>query len=601
MRRLILLAMIVGLGVGTAHAALTVRNLTQITPKDFAQILVGGGVEVFNVTYTGASNASGAFCGGSGIIGFSDGIVLTSGDAANVIGPNNSPGASTDNGLPGDADLDALIPPYTTYDASVLAFDFVPAGTNVQFNYVFSSEEYNEFVASPFNDVFGFFVNGSNHAFIPGTATPVAIHNINNGDHDTSGMATGPCMNCEFFIDNTGTPPARNTQMDGLTTVLTMTAPVNAGQTNHMKIAIADASDHVLDSAVFIQARSLSSLSAQCITRNARFWFTHAESADPNCATLKAGIEKVIGQCDTMNLGFLSLPVGYRDNDLIKGPEDALIEALGLYWKSNKLTGEDLGRQSQKLPGSALCRARKQMAVELLAAIGNVQVLQTLPGNCTYVNSNGVLTNFPSDLLDQATVVLAGENLTGILTMTDQLHKFNSSGATNVFPAGLVECSPSVSRTLKKIARDPTLQDTCPGRNDSCATAEAVINEGVSTFKFKRSINTSAYSVSSVGDLTSSNAASGHLAWFKIEPDVGKSARRFTANTAGSNFDTMLTVWSGSCTSLLTQVASNDNNGASLQSRVQFQTDGTNTYFIVIGGGSGGSGFGKAKISVTSP
>jgi hypothetical protein len=587
--------MTVGLLVGTAHAGLSVRELGQITPQDLAQVLVGGGVQVFNVTYTGATNASGAFCGGSGIIGFMDGIVLTSGDAANVIGPNNSSGKTGDNGLPGDADLTALIPGYTTYDASVLEFDFVAVGTNVQFNYVFASEEYNDFVNSSYNDVFGFFVNGTNRALIPGTTTPVSINNINNGYHNPSGMATGPCWNCQFFIDNTGTPSARNTQMDGLTTVLTMTAPVNAGQTNHMKIAIADAGDHVLDSAVFIQARSLASPSTQCITRDARFWFTHAESADPNCVTLKAGIEKLMGQCDTMSLGFLNLPVGYRDGDNIKGPEDAFIEALGLYWKSNKVTGEDFGRQTQKLRASVLCRARKQLAVELLAALGNVQVLQTLPANCTYVNSNSVLTNFPSDLLDQADVVLARENVTGILDMTDLLRKFNSSGVTNDFPLGYYECTAGLRRTLKKIARDPTTRESCPGRNDSCETAEAIT--GITYISpFKRSVNTSTYGQSSVAV---TNGVSGHLVWYKITPDVGPSGRHFTANTAGSNFDTMLTVWQGTCYSL-SVVTNNDNDGVSLQSRVQFSTDGTNTYYIVVSGGGSG-GYGRAKIKVTSP
>src|SRR5438034_574462 len=38
-----------------------------------------------------------------------------------------------------------------------------------------------------------------------------------------------------------------DTEMDGLTTVLTCTASVNANLTNHAKLAIADTSDYVLD------------------------------------------------------------------------------------------------------------------------------------------------------------------------------------------------------------------------------------------------------------------------------------------------------------------------------------------------------------------
>ena len=57
----------------------------------------------------------------------------------------------------------------------MLEFDFVPADTTVSFRYVFGSDEYNEFVDSGFNDVFGFFVDGVNCATVPETDTAVSI------------------------------------------------------------------------------------------------------------------------------------------------------------------------------------------------------------------------------------------------------------------------------------------------------------------------------------------------------------------------------------------------------------------------------------------
>jgi hypothetical protein len=48
--------------------------------------------------------------------------------------------------------------------------------------------------------------------------------------------------------------------MDGLTTVFTATAPVNVGALNRIKLAIADAGDHFLDSNVFLQCGSFSVL-----------------------------------------------------------------------------------------------------------------------------------------------------------------------------------------------------------------------------------------------------------------------------------------------------------------------------------------------------
>ena len=59
--------------------------------------------------------------------------------------------------------------------------------------------------------------------------------------------------------------------------------------------------------------------------------------------------------------------------------------------------------------------------------------------------------------------------------MTLLLRKFNNSGLLADFPFGLNECSALDPKTLRALARDPTSQLTCPGPNDSCATAEAVI------------------------------------------------------------------------------------------------------------------------------
>ncbi len=240
----IVLGASIALTAGAAGAAIIPIDLSGTTTTNMVNSLLSGssGITVSNITYTGANNASGVFSGGAGIIGFHDGILLTSGSTSNVIGPNNVSDQTTDNGLAGNSTLDGLVPGFVTSDASVLTFDFVPTGNFVQFSYVFGSEEYNEWVGSAFNDVFGFFVNGVNYALIPGTSTPVAINNVNNG------------ANSAFYIDNTSA--FLDTQLDGLTKVLTLVAPVNSGVTNTMFIGIADAGDNFLDSAVFIKGGS---------------------------------------------------------------------------------------------------------------------------------------------------------------------------------------------------------------------------------------------------------------------------------------------------------------------------------------------------------
>ncbi|HKQ48717.1 MAG TPA: choice-of-anchor L domain-containing protein [Phycisphaerae bacterium] len=246
-----------------APQALTTQNLNfGLTPSDLVTTLLGTGVTVSNVTFTGANIAAGTFAGGTGIVGFESGIILSSGDISFVPGPNTQDDVSGVNAGIGDVDLNGLIPGYTTFDACILEFDFECTGTQViQFQYVFTSEEYNEWVNSPFNDVFGFFLNGVNIALVPGSAgTPVSINNVNC--NNPFNPPTGSF--CNLFINNDcsdippGTFPCagvRDIQMDGLIVILTATGTLIPG-VNHIKLAIADAGDQVLDSNVFIQGQS---------------------------------------------------------------------------------------------------------------------------------------------------------------------------------------------------------------------------------------------------------------------------------------------------------------------------------------------------------
>jgi hypothetical protein len=269
-------------GEGAAPGGLTTTDLTSdsLSPTALAQSLVGTGVTISNVTYTGAPIAAGTFAGGQSIIGFDKGIILSDGAVSNVIGPNCDTGISTENGTPGDPDLTALIctddtscsSPTTTNDAAVLEFDFVPQASLFTFQYVFASDEYPEFVFD-FNDVFAFFLSQGQGAkkdiaLIPGTNTIVSINNVNNGSTDPTQVNIPP-VNPQFYLDNNfqfplSSPPL-NTEMDGLTTVLSVQAAVTPGQTYHIKLAIADALDDELDSNVFIKAGSLSSTSLSIV------------------------------------------------------------------------------------------------------------------------------------------------------------------------------------------------------------------------------------------------------------------------------------------------------------------------------------------------
>ena len=218
-----------------------------------ANLILGSGITISNASFTGTTVSAGSFSGGLAAgIGIEQGLILTSGDINIAPGPNDDSGAGADfyeqlgyQG-PGDSDLDAIVGA-DTYDATVLEFDFVSDGGNLFFNYAFASEEYDEFVGSPFNDVFAFLLDGINIALIPGTSTAVAINTINNGNgFDPMSVPSNP----ELFVDNTGA--TFDIQYDGFTTVLVARALNLSPGTHHIKLAVADTSDEILDSAVFI-------------------------------------------------------------------------------------------------------------------------------------------------------------------------------------------------------------------------------------------------------------------------------------------------------------------------------------------------------------
>jgi trimeric autotransporter adhesin len=243
-----------------ASAQLVLNN--SATAAQLVSNLLGPGVTATNITYTGAAGAKATFtCSGSCSLGFPGGIMLSTGSASGATAPA-SVFQNTNNNTAGDAQLNSIVAPQLTQDAAILEFDFTVASDSVKFEYIFGSEEYNDFVNTPFNDVFAFYISGpgivgsQNMALIPGTATAVSINNVNNGG-PYAGVSSGPCTNCAYYVDNVG---GANFFLDGHTTTLVAKAKVQPCQLYHMKIAIADVSDGAYDSDVFLKQGSFSAL-----------------------------------------------------------------------------------------------------------------------------------------------------------------------------------------------------------------------------------------------------------------------------------------------------------------------------------------------------
>ena len=181
--------------ISNTHAQLAVTNT--MTPTQLVQnVLVGGGVTISNVTYTGGANSKGSFTNGATTnLGLGSGIVLTTGTVTQTANAATY-FMNVNLGLAGNAQLNAINNGTSTFDACILEFDFVPLSDTVKFRYVFGSEEYPNWVCSQYQDIFAFFVNGPNPAggnytnyniaLIPGTSLPVSVNSVNNGSVGTS-------------------------------------------------------------------------------------------------------------------------------------------------------------------------------------------------------------------------------------------------------------------------------------------------------------------------------------------------------------------------------------------------------------------------------
>jgi gliding motility-associated-like protein len=255
-------------------------------------VLVGGDLNTSSFSSVGFANGIGYFDGFLSNIGFDEGVILSSGGLELVTN-----GFGNGSGISGDSDLElALTEINLTWgvnNVTILEFDFVAESESVAFNYVFGSVEYTSYTCSVFNDIFGFFLSGPgiagpysnnaiNLAYIPDpdnpgqyTTTPVAVNTVNSGV--PSGFSDADCENIDpnwedyniYWVDNdyTGTawdgvnqPPSPEFTVEGITGFTTpLTAEYNnliCGETYHIKLAIADASDGALNSVVFLEANS---------------------------------------------------------------------------------------------------------------------------------------------------------------------------------------------------------------------------------------------------------------------------------------------------------------------------------------------------------
>lgn len=272
MRKLLLsLSFVLATWVANAQV---IQTATAQEAVDF--LVSGNNVTVSNISFSGDPVQLGIMQGlAPTVFPLSNAMILCTDDARDM----DPLGLGTIiTGNSGDPDLLAVassVPPLIGQDFTVesvndvayLEFDFVSLGDQLEFRYVFGSDEYNTYINSEYNDVFGFFLSGPgisgeyssptafpggsiNIAIVPNSnpALPITISSVND---DINGSLFNYNMNeATFdFIDP-------SVQLNGFTVLLTATYPLECGETYHMRLAIADGTDDFLKSIVAFEQGS---------------------------------------------------------------------------------------------------------------------------------------------------------------------------------------------------------------------------------------------------------------------------------------------------------------------------------------------------------
>jgi hypothetical protein len=235
------MALVIDTNVGATPAS----TLSAAVLATNSGITIVGGSETYqgnaavgqSGTYTGFNLPPSS--GSTPTLTLPDGIVLTSGSANlpltntvnqfNPVFPNSGPNAML-GALSASAGGTSV-----TQDANVISFDFtVAAGmTSVSAQFVFGTDE---FPTQSVTDIFGFFVDGVNYA------------EFSNGDliSNTPGNPTN-------FISNPVGSGLYGIEYNGLTQTFTVVGLLDSDLLTHtITIGVADTSDTIFDSGVFI-------------------------------------------------------------------------------------------------------------------------------------------------------------------------------------------------------------------------------------------------------------------------------------------------------------------------------------------------------------
>jgi len=254
--------------------------------------IAGPGVTVTSASLKGALCAFGTFNGGTEAVSMDAGNVLGTGNVKDGEPPNNAAHKSTNLGTAGDSLLESIFKALglikTSSDASILTLALKPTGDQLNLQFVFASEEYNENSNGNRDDTFIAQLNGAEMSCKASASTAhpgmVSVNTVNGGNPATAcgpsdpdptcavprdNIVGGGSKNAALFINNDPShpdgyenPPGHfpaKLQADGLTRVLSCTGSVTPNATSTLRLSVSDVGDATGDSWVFLGAGKLTS------------------------------------------------------------------------------------------------------------------------------------------------------------------------------------------------------------------------------------------------------------------------------------------------------------------------------------------------------
>ena len=256
-----------------------VTNTGSYTPDELIEsVLVNNPC----ITITNVSSSAGTAPESAAAMGYftnsnpnfplSSGIVLSTGNVANIPGPNTSILDDGSYSWQGDSQLEGIISaaigePMNSFNATRLEFDFTTVTEFMSFNFLFASDEYGTYQCS-YADAFAFLLTDLetgvtvNLAVVPGTTTPVSVVTIRDVAYNPGCASANPGFFDAYFQGAASYSSATN--FNGQTAVMTASSTVIPNHPYHIKLVVADRSDTAFDSAVFIEAGSFAAGPPEC-------------------------------------------------------------------------------------------------------------------------------------------------------------------------------------------------------------------------------------------------------------------------------------------------------------------------------------------------